>query len=274
MMAFPIASVEFAFKRSRIELPSVLERSLYLLGLVSETMGLCRVNFDAEYTHERLKSHELERLCAIGVEFSETYQAGRPGDDEYLHLLGNCLVNSNLFGLNIVLGNPKYGCTPSIDALDRKASLICVKYGCMDSRLKLGAEGESYGKEVIRICGKLNAAAYILYTPRMLRLIEASKDLNVNATVYTPIRISETRSKALSEIMELGMDYLARRGIGRDSIALRASEYIVYGSPVDVASKMRELIALGVNKFVLSPLYYTPTDLARQLHYIAKHITY
>lgn len=273
MKAFPIGSVELAFKRSRIKMPSLGGRSLFLVQLVNKVVGSCRVNFDAEYPYERLGPSELDKLCSIEAEFSETYQTGRPHDNTYLDLLGNHLATSHRFGLNLVLGNPKYVCTPRLGALEKKAALICMRYGCGGSRLKLGAEGIRYGEEIIRICSKLDASAYILYTPNMFKLLEASKKLSVNTAVYTPIRMAQNEARALSETVDLGGDYLMRRGIGKESAALRASDYILFGSPGDVVGKMREWLMLGVNKIVLSPLFSSHSDLCQQLHYIAKCIS-
>lgn len=273
MKAFPIGRVELAFKRSRVKMPSLGGRSLLLLQLVNKVVGPCRVNFDAEYPYEGLDPGELDRLSSTGAEFSETYQTGRPHDDTYLYVLGNHLATHHSFGLNLVLGNPKYGCTPRLGALEEKATLICKKYGCGGSRLKVGAEGIIYGQKIIRICSRLNASAYILYTPHMFKLLEASKKLSVNTAVYTPLRIAQNGARALAETLDLAGDYLMRRGIGKECAALRASDYILFGSPEEVAWRMRELLMFGVNKIVLSPLFSSHSDLYQQLHFIAKCIS-
>jgi len=54
---------------------------------------------------------------------------------------------------------------------------------------------------------------------------------------------------------------------------LRASDYILFGSPGEVVGKMREWLMLGVNKIVLSPLFSSHSDLCQQLNYIAKCIS-
>lgn len=267
MMGFPAGFLELAFKRSRLRQASLVGGAK-LLSAVSGVFGGCRVNFDAEGPGERPSQEEVEELCASGHAFSETYQAGRP-DGSYLGFLAGCYLRAGGFGINFVLGNARYGCAPRLGWLEQALRWFSSSCGCRPDRVKVGVEGERFGLKILRVCGRLGLAAYVLNTPWMGRLVEAAKTMGLRTVVYTPIRVSVGRLSALEELLEtMGYDYFARRGIRREKVGSLSSGYAVFGSPEQVAERLAEWRKMGVDSVAFSPVFRDAEDLLSQLRLI------
>ncbi|MEM0271113.1 MAG: hypothetical protein QW514_01020 [Thermoprotei archaeon] len=267
-MVFPIGAVEFAFKRSRLPFGSTFERSIQLMRLVGHVLGGCRVNFDAETPNERLSGAALEELCSSGFMFSETYQVCQPDGNEYLDILLKNYRSHKVFGLNLVMGNPHYGVRPRLNTL-LEMMLSLAKQGD-EKRIKVGVEGPHNGLRIIRECARLGHTAYILNTPQASQLIKECNVLGVQASVYTPVRLSKCSRQALHETLGLMADYLKRRGLSNHTPTQPAHEYVVFGSPTDVKTRLKTWFELGVKSVVLSPVYTTLEDLEQQLRYISQ----
>lgn len=264
MGAFPTGFIELAFKRSVLRRQDSLSEAR-LLSLVKSVLGDCRVNFDAEGLGDRPSRGEVEALCAYGFRFSETYQAGCC-DLGYLEFLGECYRRFREFGLNFVLGNTRYGCIPSVCLLEEKLSWFASNNGCYPERVKVGVEGERLGSRVLGLCERFGLTAYILNTPWMGRLVDRAKRLGVKSVIYTPVRVSEDPRSALCELFEImGQGYFERRGIRVEEIHMKASGYVIYGSPEDVVSKLSAWGRMGVCGVVLSPVFAGLEDLSSQL---------
>lgn len=270
MMAFPTRFLEFAFKRGWLRRQEGFRGDAWLLTIVRSVLGECRVNFDAEALGERPEPAELYALCGLGAMFSETYQACRR-DWGYLESLCEIYGRAGWFGLNFVLGNARYGCTPRFSWLEEAVSWFASRYGCCSDRVKVGVEGLRLGSKILGLCGRLGFTAYVLNTPWMGRLVGDAVGLGVRCVVYTPVRVSRSGGAALGELLGImGYGYFERRGIGRDDVGRLASGYTLYGSPCEVASRLSEWLEMGVEGVVLSPVFQGVGDLVGQLESIKR----
>ncbi len=268
MTVFPSATLQLAFKRSRINGHHMFKRTLEVLNIVRQVFGECTVNFDAETLRERLVPSDLAKLCDMGFEIHETYQCGRAGDHGYFEQLVLLWATYPKFGLNLVLGNPRYGCTPHPKSFLEKTQVLINQ--SKNRMIKVGVEGPRYAETILHECKRLGAYAYILNTPATINLVSASKELGLKVALYTPIRLSETGGDAFIDAIRLMGDYLVRRGVDASNFKCDAHRYMVYGSPTDAAHRLSELFGLGVDVAVLSPVFDSETDLRRQLSLILK----